>query len=75
MKRMLLVVIALIAAGPSIGNTAVPEETKMYELAPGVYFRKCQTEPEFLGCNQGWVIFKDFVLVIDAISKRMKKWS
>ncbi|MBH56590.1 MAG: hypothetical protein CMJ82_05345 [Planctomycetaceae bacterium] len=66
MKRMLLVVIALIAAVPSIGNTAVPEETKIYELAPGVYFRKCQTEPEFLGCNQGWVIFKDFVLVIDA---------
>ena len=24
------------------------------------------TEPKFIGCNQGWVIFKDFVLVIDA---------
>ncbi|HIA20668.1 MAG TPA: MBL fold metallo-hydrolase, partial [Planctomycetaceae bacterium] len=32
----------------------------------GVFFRKTQTEPEFIGCNQGWVVFKDFVLVIDA---------
>ena len=43
-----------------------PTETVIHELAPGVYFRKTQTEPEFIGCNQGWVVFKDFVLVIDA---------
>jgi glyoxylase-like metal-dependent hydrolase (beta-lactamase superfamily II) len=43
-----------------------PEETKITELAPGVYFRKAQTAPVFTGCNQGWVIFRDFVLVIDA---------
>lgn len=49
-----------------LSHAVVPEETKVYELAPGVFFRKCQTEPEFLGCNQGWIIFKDFVLVIDA---------
>lgn len=41
-------------------------ETTITELAPGVYFRKTRTKPEFIGCNQGWVIFKDFVLVIDA---------
>lgn len=41
-------------------------ETVVHELAPGVYFRKTQTKPEFIGCNQGWVVFKDFVLVIDA---------
>lgn len=44
----------------------VPTETTITELAAGVYFRKTQTKPEFIGCNQGWVIFKDFVLVIDA---------
>eukprot|EP00913_Durusdinium_trenchii_P023348 g21926.t1 len=43
-----------------------PTETTVTKLAPGVYFRKTQTKPEFIGCNQGWVIFKDFVLVIDA---------
>jgi glyoxylase-like metal-dependent hydrolase (beta-lactamase superfamily II) len=42
------------------------DQTTVTELAPGVFFRKTQTEPEFIGCNQGWVIFKDFVLVIDA---------
>jgi glyoxylase-like metal-dependent hydrolase (beta-lactamase superfamily II) len=43
-----------------------PDETVVTELAPGVYFRKTATEPVFLGCNQGWVVFRDFVLVIDA---------
>ena len=45
---------------------AAPDETTIQELAPGVHFRKAQTSPKFTGCNQGWVIFKDFVLVIDA---------
>ncbi|MDA0282134.1 MAG: MBL fold metallo-hydrolase [Planctomycetota bacterium] len=43
-----------------------PTETVIHELAPGVFFRKTRNEPEFIGCNQGWVIFNDFVLVIDA---------
>ena len=44
------------------------DETKtiVTKLAPGVYFRKAQTKPEFTGCNQGWIEFKDFVVVIDA---------
>ncbi|MCH2125612.1 MAG: MBL fold metallo-hydrolase [Pirellulaceae bacterium] len=45
---------------------ADPEKTTVTELAPGVFFRKTQTEPEFIGCNQGWVVFRDYVLVIDA---------
>jgi glyoxylase-like metal-dependent hydrolase (beta-lactamase superfamily II) len=48
------------------GLQSRPTETTVSELAPGVFFRKTQTEPEFIGCNQGWVVFKDFVLVIDA---------
>ena len=43
-----------------------PASTTVHELAPGVFFRKTQTEPTFIGCNQGWVIFRDYVLVIDA---------
>jgi glyoxylase-like metal-dependent hydrolase (beta-lactamase superfamily II) len=43
-----------------------PTETTVKELAPGVYFRQCQTDPVFKGCNQGWVVFRDFVLVIEA---------
>lgn len=43
-----------------------PTETVVTEIAPGVFFRKVETEPKFIGCNQGWIIFKDFVLVIEA---------
>src|SRR5580700_3974615 len=57
--------ILAVAAGLASG-WFVPTETTVTEVAPGVFFRKVMTEPKFIGCNQGWVIFKDFVLVIDA---------
>ncbi len=69
LQRTLLAIftmaIVVMAAGWARG-WFVPSETRVIELAPGVFFRKTATEPKFLGCNQGWVIFKDFVLVIDA---------
>ncbi|MBC7821577.1 MAG: MBL fold metallo-hydrolase [Planctomycetaceae bacterium] len=43
-----------------------PNETIVTEIAPGVFVRKMEWEPQFLGSNQGWVIFKDFVLVIES---------
>jgi glyoxylase-like metal-dependent hydrolase (beta-lactamase superfamily II) len=43
-----------------------PTATAITEVAPGVFFRKAQTEPVFTGCNQGFVVFRDYVLVIDA---------
>ena len=67
-RRLLLatLVVSLTGFVGWVQGWFVPTESKVYELAPGVFFRKAQTEPEFTGCNQGWVIFKDFVLVIDA---------
>lgn len=59
---VLLFAVAVAAASVQ----AAPNEAYVKELAPGVYFRKAQTEPVFTGCNQGWVVFKDFVLVIEA---------
>ena len=68
-KRLLVVgstaLLLLVAAGIAVGWFK-PTETVITEVAPGVFFRKVTTEPKFIGCNQGWVIFKDFVLVIDA---------
>jgi glyoxylase-like metal-dependent hydrolase (beta-lactamase superfamily II) len=68
-KRVLVacstVVLLIVAAGIASGWFK-PTETTVTEVAPGVFFRKVMTEPKFIGCNQGWVIFKDFVLVIDA---------
>ena len=60
------VVALLLALLPSARAWATPEETTITEVAPGVFFRKAQTEPVFTGCNQGFVLFRDFVLVIDA---------
>lgn len=53
------------ASGWSVGWFK-PTETVVTEIAPGVYFRKVETEPKFIGSNQGWIIFKDYVLVIEA---------
>lgn len=72
MKASRRAVVGMITLGLLLGASSwsagwwTPTETQVTELAPGVFFRKTQTEPEFIGCNQGWVIFKDFVLVIDA---------
>ena len=72
MKRPQRLVVALLSVTTLLGISGwasgwfVPTETTVTELAPGVFFRKTQTKPEFIGCNQGWVVFKDFVLVIDA---------
>jgi glyoxylase-like metal-dependent hydrolase (beta-lactamase superfamily II) len=65
--RPATVIVALLALWTATAVLkAAPNEVKITELAPGVYFRKAQTEPRFTGCNQGWVVFKDYVLVIDA---------
>ncbi|MCP3691582.1 MAG: MBL fold metallo-hydrolase [Planctomycetaceae bacterium] len=67
--RLALITICLLLATISISVVDawfIPTRTTVTELAPGVFFRKTQNEPEFIGCNQGWVVFKDFVLVIDA---------
>ncbi len=58
-----LLIVAVTISGAR--GWLAPHETKVIELAPGVFFRKAQTEPTFTGCNQGWIEFRDFVLVID----------
>ena len=68
-KQWLVALLTLLIVGAAGGYSAgwfVPEETTVTEIAPGVWFRKTQWKPNFIGCNQGWVIFDDFVLVIDA---------
>lgn len=42
------------------------EGGQVTKLADGVYFMEMHTKPEFLGCNTGWVVFNDYVLVLDA---------
>jgi phosphoglycerate dehydrogenase-like enzyme/glyoxylase-like metal-dependent hydrolase (beta-lactamase superfamily II) len=54
------------AAHMPIAGAADGPGNKVTKLADDVYFMQTQTEPEFLGCNSGWVIFDDYVIVLDA---------
>jgi glyoxylase-like metal-dependent hydrolase (beta-lactamase superfamily II) len=62
----ILTFVIVIAIGGYSSGWFVPSETTVTEIAPGVWFRKTRWEPTFIGCNQGWIIFDEFVLVIDA---------
>ena len=62
----LLTLVIVSAVGGYSSGWFAPTETTVTEIAPGVWFRKTKWEPTFIGCNQGWIIFDDFVLVIDA---------
>ena len=62
----ILTLAILVLAGGYSAGWFVSTETTVTEIAPGVWFRKTKWEPTFIGCNQGWIIFDDFVLVIDA---------
>lgn len=69
-RRSWIVAVLTMTVMSGVGSYALgvfnAAETTVKELAPGVYFRKMQWEPKFIGCNQGWIVFEDFVLVIEA---------
>lgn len=66
LPRIFSTVFVSMALGLPAVAWSQAEATKVTEVAKGVYFRKAQTAPVFTGCNQGWVIFRDYVLIIDA---------
>jgi len=65
MKRFALVC-WLAFALPAAAHHAPRSAGPVTRLADGVYFMQTPTDPEFLGSNVGWVVFEDYVLVIDA---------
>lgn len=65
MKRVLPMLLLVILGLVLIQHSATPQVNEVKQLAPGVYFH----EGDLLGkhhCNNGWVIFDDYVVVIDA---------
>jgi len=69
MRRLIVSAITLTIMAAVCGHALgvfKPTETNVTQLAPGVYFRKMEWQPKFIGCNQGWIVFEDFVLVIEA---------
>lgn len=70
-------VFAVLAAEPDKPTPAVPTKppemkfNDVVELAPGVFFRYSSISPDdpnipFGGSNHTWIVFKDYVVVIDA---------
>lgn len=72
--RLLLVLLcwgALVLEGQARDNPAPQKFNEVREVAPGVFFRYSSIGPDeskipFGGCNNIWVVFEDFVVVIDA---------
>ena len=66
MKRLAVYVLTTVVIGVWLSQrAAVSQVDTVKELAPGVYFH----EGDLRGkghCNNGWVVFKDYVLVLDA---------
>ncbi|MBI3467928.1 MAG: MBL fold metallo-hydrolase [Planctomycetes bacterium] len=51
----------LLVALAYLGRSLRADSGDVTELAPGVFFRE-----QDAGCNNGWIVFDDYVLVIDA---------
>jgi phosphoglycerate dehydrogenase-like enzyme/glyoxylase-like metal-dependent hydrolase (beta-lactamase superfamily II) len=62
---------ALVLIGPApAGDPPAMKFREVREIAPGVFFRYSRISPTdwsvFEGCNNIWVVFQDYVVVIDA---------
>src|SRR5947209_3055019 len=71
--RLLLFVLIVLFSAASLGRAA-DDFSKMQfndvkEVAPGVFFRYSAIKPDlsvFGGSNNIWIVFEDYVVVIDA---------
>jgi cyclase len=65
MRRVMLYVLTTVVVVGLLSRQSAGQINTVKELAPGVYFH----EGDLRGkghCNNGWVVFDDFVLVVDA---------
>src|SRR5262249_10331825 len=70
MRRLSLVVALLAAAAARPADLPKMKFNEVKEVAPGVFFRYSSISPTdssiFGGSNNIWVVFEDYVVVIDA---------
>ncbi len=73
MRAAMSVLAVALLAIPAVGADEPPKMkfNDVKEVAPGVFFRYSSIGPEgsnipFGGCNNIWVVFEDYVVVIDA---------
>lgn len=65
MKRGPLAGIFLALLSVAFLSTGSGQSNKVHQLAPGVYYREADPAKHIIA-NGGWVVFRDYVLVIDA---------
>src|ERR1041384_914375 len=65
MKRGLIVALFLVLLATAFLSIGSGQPGKVHQLAPGVYYREADPSKRIIA-NTGWVMFRDYVLVIDA---------
>src|SRR5438067_8578671 len=65
MKRLSLASAFLILMACAFLRDAASQSNFTHQIAPGVYYRAAD-RPKNIIANTGWVVFRDYVLVIDA---------
>lgn len=65
MKRGILAVTFIILLCIAFLGAGSGQSSRVHQLAPGVYYREADMAKHIIA-NSGWVVFRDYVLVIDA---------
>src|SRR5690349_19571371 len=65
MRRALFIPVFAFLLIAALRRDAASQSNLVHEIAPGVYFRDPEMTKQIIA-NTGWVVFRDYVLVIDA---------
>ena len=65
MKRATLLLLFLLLLAAAFRRDSASQSNLVRQIAPGVYYRESEPEKRIIA-NTGWVVFRDYVLVIDA---------
>lgn len=65
MKRGLFAILFLALVAVAFLSTGAGQSSLVHQMAPGVYYREADAS-KHIAANAGWIVFRDYVLVIDA---------
>lgn len=65
MRRTICAVAFALLLAAAVRREGISQPSLVHEIAPGVFFRDAERDKQIIA-NTGWVVFRDYVLVIDA---------
>jgi len=65
MRRALTIALFCLLLIVALRREASSQSNLVHQIAPGVFFRDAENEKQIIA-NTGWIVFRDYVLVIDA---------